>query len=100
MSAKQFMNLLTETLDFGDRLMNSGRNAEAIQVFERIVSDFRRLESAQQETHDGGPAQIPLSLRMIVLHRDISVPLHRLGTVHLKVGDYDSALEYFREGES
>src|ERR1044072_3155958 len=93
MSANQFMNRLTEALDSGDRLMINGRNAEAIQVFEEIVSLFREMESVQQETHEGGPTQVPLSLRMIVLHRDISVPLHRLGNAHLRVGDYDTALD-------
>lgn len=100
MSANQFMKQIAEALDFGDRLMDSGRNAEAIQVFEQLVSAFRKLESAQEEAYEGGPTQVPLSLRLMVMHRDISVPLSRLGDVHLKVGDYDSALEYLREGES
>jgi tetratricopeptide (TPR) repeat protein len=55
------------------------------------------MESAQQEAYPGGPTQIPLSLRIMVFHRQITVPLDRLADAYMAIGDFDIALQYLQE---
>ncbi len=97
MRAANFMDSMKRALRAGDASMEQGRYHEAIETYQRIVDLYRVMEESQKPETPGGPTQVPLGLRLIVLNRDRIVPLDRLAAAHLGLGDRASALLCLRE---
>lgn len=78
-----------------DKLVESRRYDEARLIYEQIAVFFRNMREAQRREVPG--QTIPLSLRLMVVNRDLIVPLDRLGELHTTLGNFHDAARYFYE---
>jgi hypothetical protein len=92
-----YMKAIEKRLKAGDALMARGLHGDAARVYEHLVEMFQAMEEAQEPVSPGGPTRVPLSLRLIVINRDLIVPLDRLATAHLGTGDRAAALRCLEE---
>lgn len=89
------MKRVEKKLKEADKLVEKRRYDEGRVIYEQLASFFRDVRDAQRRKMPG--QTIPLSLRLMVANRDFSVPLDRLGELHLQLGNASEAARYFGE---